>query len=271
MHNLVAYTVLWDNKTDVQLLGNLHLQLWDCGGQDESYDKYFTQHKELIFQDVHLLIYVFNAVSAEHDKDIHYYQSCLESILTYSPDAKVFCLMHKMDLIQEDKRVKMFERQRVELEIRSEPLQIQVFQTSIWNETLYAAWSEIIQCVIPNITLLQTNLDSFCKISGADEIIMFERSTFLVLANSARIHHPDIHRFEKISCIIKQFNLCTRKEKYSKQMEIKGSNFTAYFDTLTKNTCILLIISDTGITSAATRLNIAAARKSFDVLEHTKR
>jgi hypothetical protein len=30
-------------------------------------------------------------------------------------------------------------------------------------------------------------------------------------------------------------------------MEIKGSNFTAFFDTLTKNTSVLLIISDTGI------------------------
>lgn len=24
--------VLWDNKTSVQFLGNLHLNLWDCGG-----------------------------------------------------------------------------------------------------------------------------------------------------------------------------------------------------------------------------------------------
>lgn len=38
-----------------------------------------------------------------------------------------------------------------------------------------------------------------------------------------------------------------RKEGYSKQMEIKGSNFTAFFDSLTKNTSVLLIISDTGI------------------------
>jgi hypothetical protein len=38
-----------------------------------------------------------------------------------------------------------------------------------------------------------------------------------------------------------------RKERYSKQMEIKGSNFTAYFDTLTKNTSVLLIVSDLGI------------------------
>ena len=35
---------------------------------------------------------------------MHWYQSCLEAILQNSPDAKIFCLTHKMDLIQEDQR-----------------------------------------------------------------------------------------------------------------------------------------------------------------------
>lgn len=83
-----------------------------------------------------------------------------------------------------------------------------------------------------------------------------------------------------------------RKEGYSKQMEIKGSNFTAFFDSLTKNTSVLLIISDTGISkyipvvdysqraadtflaittaSAATQVNIAAARRHFEKLEHVE-
>lgn len=75
--------------------------------QDDSFNDYLTTYRSLIFKDVHVLIYVFDAVSAELDKDIHYYQSCLESILSHSPDAIVFCLMHKMDLIQEDKRDKV--------------------------------------------------------------------------------------------------------------------------------------------------------------------
>ena len=37
-------------------------------------------------------------------QDHEYYQSCLEAILTNSPSAKVFCLVHKMDLISEKDR-----------------------------------------------------------------------------------------------------------------------------------------------------------------------
>lgn len=54
--------------------------------------------------DVEVLIYVFDVESRELEKDMHYYQSCLEAILQNSPDAKIFCLVHKMDLVQEDQR-----------------------------------------------------------------------------------------------------------------------------------------------------------------------
>lgn len=48
--------------------------------------------------------YEKNRVYLSFWKDMHYYQSCLEAILQNSPDAKVFCLVHKMDLVQDDQR-----------------------------------------------------------------------------------------------------------------------------------------------------------------------
>lgn len=33
-----------------------------------------------------------------------YYHSCLDAIQQNSPTAKIFCLMHKMDLVPEDQR-----------------------------------------------------------------------------------------------------------------------------------------------------------------------
>lgn len=67
-------------------------------------ENYFTSQRDNIFRNVEVLIYVFDVESRELEKDMHYYQSCLEAILQNSPDAKVFCLVHKMDLVQEDQR-----------------------------------------------------------------------------------------------------------------------------------------------------------------------
>lgn len=88
----------------VRFLGNLVLNLWDCGGQEAFMENYFASQRDNIFSNVEVLIYVFDVESHELEKDMHYYQSCLEAILQNSPQAKVFCLIHKMDLVQEEQR-----------------------------------------------------------------------------------------------------------------------------------------------------------------------
>lgn len=73
-----------------------------CRRQEAFMENYFTSQRDNIFRNVEVLIYVFDVESRELEKDMHYYQSCLEAILQNSPEARVFCLIHKMDLVQED-------------------------------------------------------------------------------------------------------------------------------------------------------------------------
>lgn len=67
-------------------------------------ENYFQAQRQSIFRNVEVLIYVFDVESRELERDMHYYQSCLEAIIQNSPNAQIFCLIHKMDLIQEDQR-----------------------------------------------------------------------------------------------------------------------------------------------------------------------
>lgn len=87
----------------VRFLGNLALNIWDCGGQELFMENYFTSQRDQIFRNVEVLIYVFDVESRELQKDYQYYQSCLEALRQNSPEAKIFCLVHKMDLVLEDK------------------------------------------------------------------------------------------------------------------------------------------------------------------------
>ncbi|XP_053230282.1 ras-related GTP-binding protein A isoform X2 [Podarcis raffonei] len=220
----------------VRFLGNLVLNLWDCGGQDTFMENYFTSQRDNIFRNVEVLIYVFDVESRELEKDMHYYQSCLEAILQNSPDAKVFCLVHKMDLVQEDQR---------EL-----------------------AWSSIVYQLIPNVQQLETNLRNFAQIIEADEVLLFERATFLVISHYQCKEQRDIHRFEKISNIIKQFKLsCSKLAASFQSMEVRNSNFAAFIDIFTSNTYVMVVMSDPSIPSAATLINIRNARKHFEKLE----
>ncbi|KAK7090262.1 ras-related GTP-binding protein A isoform X1 [Littorina saxatilis] len=255
----------------VRFLGNLVLNLWDCGGQEAFMENYFASQRDNIFRNVEVLIYVFDVESRELEKDIHYYQSCLEALLQNSPDAKIFCLVHKMDLVQDDQREVIFRERQDDLKRLSKPLDCTCFATSIWDETLYKAWSSIVYQLIPNVKQLEANLTHFGDIIDADEVLLFERATFLVISYSERRRHRDVHRFEKISNIIKQFKLsCSKMAASFQSMEIRNSSFAAFIDVFTTNTYIMVILSDPSIPSAATLINIKNARKYFEKLEQVE-
>jgi Ras-related GTP-binding protein A/B len=63
------------------------------------------------------------------------------------------------------------------------------FGTSIWDETLYRAWSQIVYSLIPNVKLLETQLGDFAGNCGADEVVLFEKATFLVISTTSTLRY----------------------------------------------------------------------------------
>ncbi|KAI1727995.1 gtr1/RagA G protein conserved region domain-containing protein [Ditylenchus destructor] len=260
----------------VKFLGNMVLHLWDCGGQETFMENYMTAQRDQIFKNVQVLIYVFDVESREVDKDYRNYQSCLEALMQNSPSAKVFCLVHKMDLIQEEMRDKVFNDKASDIRQLSESVGVRqhttpllsCFRSSIWDETLYKAWSAIVYQLIPNVSSMEEKLKKFAEIMDADEVLLFEKATFLVIAQAQRVKHDDVHRFEKVSNIIKQFKLsCSRMGSQFDSIQIRNTNFAAFIDSFTNNTYIMLVLSDGNVSSAATIMNLRNARKHFEKLD----
>jgi Ras-related GTP-binding protein A/B len=285
----------------VRFLGDLVLNLWDCGGQDAFFESYFERDRETIFRSVELLIYVFDIESETPEKDFDHFSGVLQAIEENSPDSRVFVLIHKMDLVAEEDRAVILEDRKRLIGDSCAARGVQHFQcfgTSIWDETLYKAWSEIVTNLIPNLSLLETHLNNFTRICDADEVVLFERATFLVIAHAQmteetaskdaaileegenqfsplqphqscrhiqRTLHFDAHRFEKISNIVKQFKLsCGKAQSQFQGMQVCNSRFTAYIDAFTANTYIMVIVSNPAVSVAATILNIENARDHFE-------
>lgn len=189
--------------------------------------------------------------------------------LQNSPEAKIFCLVHKMDLVAEEQRDIIFKEREEDLKRLSLPLDCTCYRTSIWDETLYRAWSNIVYMLIPNVDALERSLSYFASIIEADEVLLFERATFLVISHCQRKQHKDLHRFEKVSNIIKQFKLsCSKLGAKFQSMEVRNSQFAAFINTFTSNTYIMVIMSDPTIPSEAALINIRNARKYFEELEN---
>eukprot|EP00639_Heterosigma_akashiwo_P004192 CAMPEP_0194584794 /NCGR_PEP_ID=MMETSP0292-20121207/17287_1 /TAXON_ID=39354 /ORGANISM="Heterosigma akashiwo, Strain CCMP2393" /LENGTH=304 /DNA_ID=CAMNT_0039439955 /DNA_START=216 /DNA_END=1131 /DNA_ORIENTATION=- len=262
-----AVATLDVEHSDVRFLGGLVLNLWDCGGQDAFYESYFDSQRDLIFRGVEVLIYVFDIESAELEKDFAHYEGVLEAMEQNSPDAKVFILVHKMDLVAEEERDAVFDGRRRLIAGRSGDFapRLTCFATSIWDETLYKAWSSIVYSLIPNVALLERHLRDFCEVCGADEVVLFESATFLVISHATTQEHYDPHRFEKVSNIIKQFKLsCSKTHASFRGMEVRNSRFAAHVDALTENTYVMVVQGDPAVRTDATRLNIEVARRHFE-------
>ncbi|CCK71409.1 Rag GTPase GTR1 KNAG_0G03510 [Huiozyma naganishii CBS 8797] len=278
----------------LRFLGNMTLNLWDCGGQDVFMENYFTKQKDHIFQMVQVLIHVFDVESTEVMKDIEIFMRSLKLLKKYSPQAKIFVLLHKMDLVQLDKREELFKIMMDKLQETSAEYgfpDLVGFPTSIWDESLYRAWSQIVCSLIPNMSIHQSNLVKFKNIVDAYEIILFEKTTFLVICSTetpgegtqiepatvsttptpsgtntnvtANRGKPsrDPKRFEKISNIMKNYKQsCTKLKSGFKTLVLNDS---IYVSDLTDNMVCFIVLRDSEQPQQLVLDNISKVRGAF--------
>ena len=100
-------------------------------------DSYLSTQQSTIFSHVGVLIYVFEVESRNMLKDLEYYTDCLNALRKYSPEANVFLLVHKMDLVRAPQRRVVLDKRARELRQVSGEILVTTFGTSIYDESLY--------------------------------------------------------------------------------------------------------------------------------------
>jgi Ras-related GTP-binding protein A/B len=96
-----------------------------------------------------VIVYALDVEERNRQKDI---ETLAEFLKCARVAKKIYFLLHKMDKIEESKRMTTFESLKKEVSIaclNQDIIPIQVFPTSIWDTTLAKAWYEIIQNEIP--------------------------------------------------------------------------------------------------------------------------
>ena len=104
---------------------------------------YFNVYPDRIFKDAEVLIYVFD-VNYMGEEDMKQFQKIVDYLIQFSPNAKVFVLVHKMDMVL-NKEEKFNEAQLKIKECPQSKYVRECFATTIWDVTLYNAWSKIVQ------------------------------------------------------------------------------------------------------------------------------
>ena len=253
--------------------------------QDSFVESYLTNQRSHVFTSVAVLIFVFDISSKEPQSDMHSFASTIRALHEYSPNSKLFVLIHKMDLVPMDQKEKGFNERASEVratcnEEGFQTEQVDFWPTSIWDQSLYRAWTKVIYFLVPNAIVIENMLGKFADLLGARELILYERTTCLVVTHVSRgmdKKNPFVDRFERISSILKAHRHSMAKhtgtmasEVSFAEMQVKTRTFMLFITQLTENTNLAVIMpNDEGAFNAA-RVNVQLAKKEFahlDIIE----
>jgi Ras-related GTP-binding protein A/B len=240
-------------------------------------ENYLSQQRQHVFSNVGVLIYVFDIESRDFDRDLLTYRSIIAALSQFSDKASVYILIHKMDLVVPNQREDIYNERVAQIQSRSDGFQPIPFATSIWDQSLYKAWAEIIHDLVPNLDKIEKHLGNLGKLIMAEEVLLFERSSFLVVSSwcsGIGGDNPTTDRFERLSNIIKNFKQSTSRytgtPKSAEQfvvMDLKMMNFSLFICKFTTNTYLAVILPPSEEKFNAAMENCLIARKEFESLD----
>ena len=282
--------------SNIRFMGNLMLNLWDCGGQDHFIESYLTSQsnrtlpsessggraggqREHIFANVAVLIFVFDVENRDFSADVANYTAIVRALGENTPTAQVFVLVHKMDLVQMHLRDRLFSERSAHIRDHSESFRdtVEFFPTSIWDQSLYKAWTAVIYTLVPNASAIEQLLSKLANMIDARELILYERTTCLTITTvtrDAEADNPFKDRFERLSAMLKTHKHSLAKHSRTPassahfgELEIKTSRFMLIACRLTENTNLAAVLPSSEMGFNAAKQSIARARKRFIELD----
>lgn len=258
-------------------------------------ENYLSQQRVHVFSNVGVIIYVFDIESRDVDRDLATYVSILSALLQYSPSARIYVLVHKMDLVVPsareavyDERVRLVKQKTAEylvsaaaagdLALAPAAVDLTPFATSIWDQSLYKAWASIIHDLVPNLAVIERNLANLGVAIEAEELLLFERTSFLAVSSwtSPEGHrNPTEDRLERMSNIMKHFKQSISRftgtprnaEQFIRMEHKAGMRFSLFILKFTTNTYLMVVLPPGEARFNAAMLNCQIAIEHFRFLD----
>lgn len=255
-------------------------------------ENYLTQQRIHVFSNVGVLIYVFDIESRDVERDLATYANIISTLMQFSPGAKIYVLIHKMDLVVPsaresvyDDRVRIIRHKTFEyassagaLGDDSAGVDVTPFATSIWDQSLYKAWASIIHDLVPNLSVIERNLANLGAAIEAEELLLFERTSFLAVSSWTSPEgqdNPTDDRLERMSNIMKHFKQSISRftgsprnaEQFIRMEHKAGMRFNLFVLKFTTNTYLMVVLPPGEARFNAAMLNCQIAIEHFKFLD----
>ena len=171
-----------------------------------------------------------------------------------------------MDKLTESQKIQYFTelKQNYENADINNNLKTVIFQTSIWDISLYKAWANIISDLIPKVDKIKDILKKFVNACWADEVTLLDKNTLLKILAVNDKDINDNERFEKMTEIIKKLkNTCKSESETFKDIYIKTINNIIYVDEFDNSLYLIVAFKIDKTSLELVKLNIKICGRSF--------
>jgi len=154
----------------------MDFQVWDFPGHIDYFDSSFDT--EGIFDEIGALIWVIDAQDDYLDAILRLHRTIMNLRGNY-PNINVEVFVHKVDGLSDDYRMDTFRDiiQRVQDELSDagyENAPVRFYQTSIYDHSIFEAFSKVIQELIPQLPTLESLLNSLCRNCKIEKAYLFD-------------------------------------------------------------------------------------------------
>jgi len=125
----------------------------DLGGQKIFLKRFLSGFSPFVFSSVKTFIFLIDVANkTSRNNAIQYFQSCLEKLATFSPEATIFVFLHKNDLVRDSPNYESIHEQLKEQFQLETSQRLRFFRTTIYRpETVIDSFGRIFELTIPQL------------------------------------------------------------------------------------------------------------------------
>ncbi|KAI9476130.1 MAG: Gtr1/RagA G protein conserved region-domain-containing protein [Benjaminiella poitrasii] len=166
----------------------IDFQIWDFPGQVDYFDD-MAYDPQYIFGTAGALIFVIDAQD-DYNEALHRLFTTVTSAYRVNPNITFEVLIHKVDGLSDDYKIDTQRdvQQRMSdalADAQLEYIHLTYYLTSIYDNSIYEAFSKIIQKLIRELPTLENLLNVLCSNSGIDKAYLFDTLTKIYIATDS--------------------------------------------------------------------------------------
>nr|KAG5688382.1 hypothetical protein BaRGS_010525 [Batillaria attramentaria] len=174
-------------KDDVSNSSFVQFQVWDVPGQVDFFDPTFDS--ETIFGGCHALIFVIDAQD-DYIEALARLQMAVTRSYKINPNIKFEVFIHKVDGLSDDNKIEtqrdIHQRSTDDLtEAGLDNVHLSFHLTSIYDHSIFEAFSKVVQKLIPQLPTLENLLNILISNSGIEKAFLFDVMSKIYIATDS--------------------------------------------------------------------------------------